>query len=294
MAYRKILVPLDGSEIAERALSYVQAIARTKSTKVILLTVLAAHEGRSDHPMKAYLDSQAKELESKGIKVSTAIAYGHAAEQIIEFAENNKINLIVISSHGHSGIKLRLLGSIAQKVLHGTCVPTLLVKPGAIEVSQVELKKVLLPLDGSSFSEASIPYVNQLLKGPGAEIVLLHVSEPPVVPPDWSRDTKSHMKEYRERLTSELQQQALEYLEKIKAALGRKGLRVRAKAVVGMAVESIIEAAKKENVDLIAMTTHGRTGVSRWMYGGVVNRIVEECQKPILLIRPCRPEGPRP
>jgi len=294
MAFRKILVPLDGSEVAEGAIPYAEAAGRSKDSRLVLLSVIGASEERYDHPMEVYLSEKAEALEAKGATVSTAIARGEAADQIIEFADENAMDLIVISSHGYSGIKRRILGSVAQQVLHGTCVPALLVKPGSGVPSEVEFKKVIVSLDGSPFAETSILYAEQLIRGAGAEIILLRVSDPPVVPPTWSRDADSHRKEYQQRLTAELQQQAMEYLEKAKGAFTRKRIKVRPQAVVGMAAEAIMELAHRENVDVVALTTHGRSGVSRWVHGSVASEIAQECRRPVLLVRPCPPEKPRP
>jgi nucleotide-binding universal stress UspA family protein len=179
MAYRRVLVPLDGSELAERAIPYAKTIARTKGSEIILFTVSIASVEQLDRPIKAYLELNAKELQSQGIKASTAIAYGNVADEIISFADKNNIDLIIISTHGYSGIKRWVLGSIARKVLYGTCVQVLLTKSKSPKVSKVELKKLLLPLDGSTFAEASIPFIEELAKGTKTEIVLTTVSEPP-------------------------------------------------------------------------------------------------------------------
>ena len=293
MAFRKILVPLDGSEIAEKAIPYARAASRKRESTITLLTVIAASEER-DHPMEAYLAEKAEALESEGVRVSTAVARGEPAKEIVEFADENEMDLIVISSHGYSGIKRRIIGSVAQEVLHGTCVPVLLVKPGDAKPGEVEFRKVIVALDGSPFSETSILYAEQLMKGTGAEVVLLRVSDPPIVPPTWSRDAESHRREYQQRMTAELQQQAVEYLEKAKGAFARKRISIRPHAVVGTAAETIMELAQKEKADVVALTTHGRSGVSRWVHGSVASKIAQECRRPVLLVRPCPPEKPRP
>jgi len=293
MAFRKILVPLDGSEIAEKAIPYARAASRKRESTVTLLTVIGASEER-DQPMEAYLAEKAEALESEGVRVSTAVARGEPAREIVEFADENAMDLIVISSHGYSGIKRRIIGSVAQEVLHGTCVPVLLVKPGDAKPGEVEFRKVIVALDGSPFSETSILYAEQLIKGAGAEVILLRVSDPPMVPPTWSRDAESHRREYQQRMTAELQQQAVEYLEKAKGGFGRKRIKVRPHAVVGTAAETIMELAQKEKADVVALTTHGRSGVSRWVHGSVASKIAQECRRPVLLVRPCPPERPRP
>lgn len=290
MTYRRVLVPLDGSELAERAIPYAKNLAKTRGSEVILFTVSIASVEQLGKPIKAYLELNSNELQSQGIKASTAIAYGNVADEIIKFADKNKIDLIILSTHGHSGIKRWALGSVALKVLHGTCIPVLLIKSRTHKTAKVEFKKILLPLDGSSFSEASIPYVKELAKGTGGEIVILRVSEPPVLPADRSPAIKPSWEEYRDMLMAEIQRQAEKYLEGIRANLGKNGIKARSQATVGKAAESILQVAQKEDINLITMTTHGRTGVSRWVYGSVASRITEESLQPVLLIRPSVPK----
>jgi nucleotide-binding universal stress UspA family protein len=290
MAYRRVLVPLDGSRLAERALPYAKAIALNTGSELTLFTVMPTSSEKLDRPMKAYMDINAKALKSQRVKANAAIAYGSAADEIIKFADKSKVDLIIISTHGRSGIRRWMLGSIALKLLYGTCVPVLLVKSRAHKISKVEFKKILVPLDGSSFSEASIPHVEQLTKGISGEVILLRVSEPPVLPADRSPAIKPSWEEYRDILMVEIQREALEYLQKVKTELEKSGAKVTAQAIMGKATESISQVAQKENVDLIAMTTHGRTGISRWVYGSVATRIVEESLQPILLIRPAMPK----
>ncbi len=290
MAYRRVLVPLDGSYLAEKAIPYAKAIALNTGSELILFTVIPTSSEKRDRPMKAYMDINAKALKSQKVKVTTAIAYGNAADEIIKFADKSKVDLIITSTHGRSGIKRWMLGGVALKLLYGTCVPVLLVKSRASKISKVAFKKILVPLDGSPFSEASIPYVKELAKGTGGETILLRVSEPPILPADRSPAIKPSWGEYRDILMAEIQRQALEYLQKVKTELEKSGAKVSAQAILGKTTEIILQVAQKDNVNLVAMTTHGRTGISRWVYGSVATRIVEESLQPILLIRPTMPK----
>ena len=296
MAYQKILVPLDGSELAEKALPYTKTIALLKNSEVVLFAVSITPAGyRRDRLLKSYLDANAKQLEASGIKVSTTIAYGDVAEEIIGYADKNKVDLLIISTHGYSGIKQWMLGSVTQKVLYGTCVLVLLIKSKSPEIAKLELKRAMIPLDGSSFSEITFHYFEELAKGTGAELLLLEVIESPVVPSYGSRPINPTWEKYRDNLWTELEQQASEYLDKIKADLKKRGLKVNAqvkRGEIGDVAQSIMQVAQNENADLIVMATHGRTGVSRWVYGSVTNRIVEESTQPLLLIRPATPRSP--
>ncbi len=284
MACQKILVPLDGSGLAERALPYARTIAQAKKSEVILFSVGTGSHDLTEPPLKAYLGTKAKELDAQGVKVRTEIAYGKAAEEIIDFAEKDKVDLVIISTHGYSGIKRWILGSVAHKVLSSAVVPVLLINSKSPVIVQVEIKKVLVPLDGSTLSEASIPYVEDLVAGIGAEVILLRVVEPLLPATIEFAAAVDSSQAYR--LMAEEQQLAEKYLGGLKDSLAKKGMNVRAQIVVGKAADSIVEVADKENADLIAMTTRGRSGISRWVYGSVTSKVHGAARQPVLLINP--------
>ena len=287
MVSKKILVPLDGSKVAEVALPYARLIAKMYGSELILITICAPKcDDRSKHLCRAYLDLQAIELEPQGIKTSSTVIQGSIAENITDFSINNKIDLIVVASRGYSGFKRFTMGSVTQKVIFNTFIPVIIVKPSATEVSEVGLTKILLPLDGSMFSEASIPYVEDLARVGGAEIIMLTISEPPEIPSDRSPAIKPTWEEYRDALLQEVEQQGTAYLERVNAIFKEKGIKVKTRFVMGKVAESIIRVSEEEEVDLIAMTTHGHTGVSRWIYGNVTRRIVDESPRPVLIIHP--------
>lgn len=293
--YRKLLVSLDTSSLAERALPYASTIARRKGSEVILFSV-ATSEMQAGQRLTSYLEDKAKELQAEGISASTAIAYKDAAQRITEFAENNQVDLIVMSSHGHTGVKRWILGSVAQKVVQSTCIPVLLVKSKSSEVTRIELKKILLSLDGSAFSEISIPYAEELAQGSDTEIILLQVVEPPPpvadAPPGWANGAPLNWADYSDKLIKQMRAQSTQYLEKVKADLQAKGIKIRTNIAVGKAADKVMDVARLEGVDLIIMGTHGRSGISRWVYGSVANRIMSESVQPVLLVRPCPPASP--
>jgi nucleotide-binding universal stress UspA family protein len=293
MPYKRLLVPLDGSELAERALPYAQTIAKTMGSEITLFTVSIALVEQLDRPMKAYLELKAKELQAQGIKASSAVAYGTVPDEIVGFADKNNIDLIIISTHGYSGIKRWVLGSVARKVLYGTSVQVLLIKSKAPKVSKVELKKLMLPLDGSLFSESPIPFIRQLTKDSHAEIFLTLVCEPPLVPSYGDHPINPTWEKHRDKVWLEAKKQAAEYLKKMEAVLKKQGMIVRSEVIpgeLGRVAETLLQAAEKDKIDLITMATHGRSSVSRWVYGGTANRIVEQSIQPVLLIRPSKPK----
>lgn len=289
MPYKKILIPLDGSELAEKALPYAKSIAKLKNSNVILFAVsLTIFVDRRDRLFTSYLEVTAKELNEVGIKATTATSYGDVAEEIVKYANNKKMDLIIMATHGYSGTKQWMFGSITQKVLYGTEIPVLLIKSKSPEVS-VEFNRILLPVDGSSFSESTFPYVEELTKKTNKEILLLHICEPPIVPSYGSRPINPTWKKYRDDMWAEMEQQSTSYLKKTTTALKKKGIKVKSrvvKAQTNEVAQTIMQISKEENIDLIVIATQGRAGVNRWVHGSVANRIVEDFPQPILLIRP--------
>jgi nucleotide-binding universal stress UspA family protein len=295
--YENILVPLDGSELSEKALPYAKSIAKTRKSNVILFAVsLKIFVERRDHLFASYLEVYAKELNAEGIKATTATSYGNVPAEIVKYANNNNIDLIVIATHGYSGAKQWMFGSITQKVLYGTTIPVLLVKSKSAEVS-VGLNRILVAIDGSSLSESTFPYVEELAKNTNKEILLLHICEPPIVPSYGSRPINKNWKKYRDNMWAETENQATNYLKKTTTAMMKKGLKVKSRVVKAQTekvVQSIMQISKEESVDLIIITTHGRTGANSWAYGSIASRIVKDFSQPILLIRPATIRPPSP
>ena len=289
MAYQKILVPLDGSELAERALPYIKSIARLKKSNVILFAVsLKLFVDRRDRLFTSYLEVKAKELNEEGIKATTATSYGEVAEEIVKYADNNKIDLIAMATHGYSKAKKWMFGSTAQKVLYSTKIPVLLIKYKTAEVSG-EFNRILVPLDGSPFSESTFPHVVELAKNTNREVLLLHICEPPIVPSYGSRPINPTWMKYRDDMWEEMERLSTSYLKKTAATLKKRGVKVKSrviKAQSGEVAKTIMQISKEEDIDMLIIATRGRSGVSSWVYGRIANRIVEEFSQPILLIRP--------
>jgi len=297
MTYKRILVPLDGSEIAEKALPFVKSVAQLKNSNVILFAVsLTVFADRRDRLFTSHLEVTAKELNEEGIKATTASSYGDVAREIVKYANDNKIDLIVMATHGYSRAKQWMFGSITQKVLYGTSIPVLLIKSKSADAS-VEFNRILLPLDGSPFSESALPYAVELAKNTKKEVLLLHICEPPIVPSYGSRPISPTWKKYRDDMWSETEGLSTNYLKNTMALLKKKKVKVKSRVIKAQTSEvtkTIMQVAREENIDLIIMAARGRSGVSSWVYGSTANKIVDEFSKPILLIRPATSIPPAP
>ena len=288
--YERILVPLDGSELAEGALPYAEGVAIGLHREVILFTACAVGDCL-ERPLRAYLEKRAKELQSLGVKASTLIVQGNVADEILDFAEKNDISLIIISTHGRTGISRWPLGSISNKVMQKSDIPVLLIRSRDLEtvVLEKKLRKLLVLLDGSQFAESVIPYAVSLVEGIESEVILLRVSEP-VQLPAVTLYARGFDKEKKEKeLTARVEKEARRYLSEKESALRDKGVKVSSTTLLGKPSETILRYAEDNSVSLIALATHGFSGMTKWAYGSVAYKIIEGSSKPVLLIRPLLP-----
>ena len=285
--YKKILVPLDGSELAEQVLPYVEELAGKLNSEVILITICLPG-APLERALTEYIERRAERIQSLGITTRSVCIEGEPAASIIDFAGKNDVSLIVISSHGRTGIGHWPLGSIANKVVQKSHIPVFLIRSVhlATAAADKKLQKILVTLDGSRFAEAIIPYVESLAKMMDSEVVLARVIEPVRLP---------HVAAYRERekyeqeYIAKLEREAGRYLNKRKSTLRAKGVRVISALRQGRPDETIIQYAEDKSVNLIALTTHGFSGITKWAYGSVASRIIEGSSKPVLLVRPPLP-----
>ncbi len=292
--YKKILVPLDGSQLSEGILPYARLFAGKLKIPVELWHVIdpetlmpkTVERDRYDEMLAAerqknndYLKKIAASFSDVSL-VDCAIEVGNPAEVIVDRAAANKETLIAIATHGRSGVGRWLLGSVADKVLHAASNHLLLVRPNGVKSTEpVSLKSILVPLDGSALAETVLPHVVQLSKKMALEVLLLRVCNLPATyaPNGYSIDGK---------ILELIEDEAQNYLdEKVKQLKGEGLSEVRSSSVIGFPAEEIIERARKTPQTLVSMCTHGRTGVGRWVLGSVTERVVRHSGDPVLVIR---------
>jgi len=285
--YEKILVPLDGSELAEQAIPYVEQLAQRLKSEVILITVCLPGDPL-ERALAEYAERRAEKIQSLGVNTRSLCIEGDPADSIINFTGKNNVGLIVISTHGKTGVGHWPLGSIASKVVQRSNIPVFLVRssqPGKAPADN-ELGKILVTLDGSPFSEAIIPYAEKLAKNMNSEVTLLRVIEPAKLPQLAAyRDREKYEKDFM----AKMEREAERYLDKKKTALENKGVNVNSAFLIGKPVETILQYTEDKSVNLIALTTHGFSGITKWTYGSVASKIIEGSPKPILLVRPPLP-----
>ena len=297
--YEAILVPLDGSKTAEKVLPYARYLAGKFKVPVELLAVvdvveIASHmTSEKVHFLDTIIEDAVQHSTTylrgiattiAGTNVRCSVEKGRAEDTIIEKAATDKTMLITMATHGRSGLNRFLLGSIAEKVLRGTVNPLLLIRAGD-EKSQGEamLKSIIVPLDGSELAEAVLPIVADMAKKLDLEIELFRTYHVPYNV--YSGDEGLYAVNYEELLAG-LRDEAAEYLEKKAADLKRLGVaKVQCVTKEGLAADEIISLGRKTPDNLIAMSSHGRSGVRRWVLGSVTELVVRHSGDPVLVIR---------
>jgi nucleotide-binding universal stress UspA family protein len=314
--YRTILVPVDGSALAERAVPYAEALARAAGARIIALQVPvtnaavrageATMEVRSAGPEAEYLQDLQRRLVGRGLEVETAIVAGTPAQVIVQEARAREVDLLVLATHGRSGLGRWRYGSVAEDVLRQADVPLLLVpstsrytwplpvcapaggqarhdghdgQEGHGATEHARPFRVLVPLDGSSFAREALASVSAFARTCDAELILLRVVEPPGTPYGEVADVATY--DPAPDLVD-----ARRYLEEIAQTLRRRGHPVGIRAEVGFAAATIAETAGEMQVELIAMATHGRSGLSRLIMGSVATGVLHRVPQPLLLVRP--------
>lgn len=302
--FQKILVPLDGSPLAQAILPYVMVVAKGFHSRVILFHVAETaldHEAPeqktyADETMERirpmaenYLAGVADELREEGIDVETEVVGGRAAAQIVEHADKEDVDLIALSTHGRSGLARWVMGSGVDKILRACEQPVLLVRPrdeSAGGEAAGRLSKIIVPLDGSDAAEAALPFAEELAKTLGLEIILIQVIGiettvhfGPAAPDSWPVPTD---------ILQRLDVVASGYLKGLAKQFKDKGLTVQWEVLRGAAGPRIVEFAKETADSLVAMTSHGRSGFRRWVMGSVADEVVRHAGEPVLVMRPHR------
>ena len=270
--YTTVLVALDGSENAEKVLPCVEPLLKTSKGKALLLQVLPAGKEGPEAAAQAYLREIAARLGKKKIRAVGKIARGDPAVAIVRGAEELEADLVAFTSHGQGGLAQWVFGSVAQKILRGCSRPLLVVR--ALEASPARVKRIVVPLDGSIGSEATLPHAIHLARAHGASIELLHVSGESGVE---AGDSKLRNWLLREKRRLETRFAEIEQEEP-----GLKFVRVIEE---GDPAARILERVEKEPASIIVMGSHGRTGFSRWMFGSVSEKVLQAAKCPVLIAR---------
>lgn len=288
-----ILVPLDGSELSEGALPYAVAVARALGERIVLLTTWEGTEsefGSAFPSLAVEVEQKAREhfgaylqgVQSRldGVQSEAVVRSGEASAEILRAAADTGARLIVVSTHGRSGIGRWLYGSVAGHILRHADVPVLAVGPHVLEKKRAaaEFKHLMVPLDGSALSESAIAPAQLLASKLSARMSLVRV-----VP--WAVQAYPYTlpDAYVPQVDQELEAGAKAYLREKEKAV--QGVQVAAFVVRGPIADGLLDFIDKESVDLAVITTHARGGLARMALGSVADRMLQG-NAPVLMIRP--------
>lgn len=305
--YEQLLVPLDGSELAEKTLPYVEVLAPKLRAEVVLLRavnieLLARYLPEGPLPPDVYqrvidaeteaaadyLNGVAERLRSLGIATRVEVPLAPPASAILDAVAHARSTLITMATHGRTGLARFALGSVAELVVRGAEAPVLLVR--ALTEQPHALDPILVPLDGSPLAEVALPHAEALAVALAARVVLVRALDPAEAP-----EVRTALKEAGSALEplpdwvlthTHPAVDAAGYLKQIDERLRTVGIRdVRYEVVLGPAAEAILAAVARHGAGLIVMATHGRTGLQRWVMGSVADRVLHTVTVPLLLVR---------
>ena len=292
--YRRVLVPLDGSRLAEAVLSFIEKVAGPLDMEIVLIQVvsltpeevigLAPNSARREPEARQYLEPLASELRHRGLRARVEVASGVPATEIAAAAVRADADLIAMTTHGRSGFGRLLVGSIAEAVLRVAPVPVFLLKLTEAALSgparvPVEVDRILFATDFSEAALAAWPTARSVAAALEAELIVQHVIAPLRVQGDFPPDIYSR---YHEEARVEAERELAGLLAEA------AGVKVRTRLDGGRAAEEILRAAVEERADLIVLGTAGRTGVSRLLVGSVAAEVVRRAPCPVVTVGPAR------
>ncbi len=285
--FTKLLVPLDGTPQAAAALPLARAYAEATKADIVLLRAVPGRPGPAPdtdvQQARQYLAGVAHELAGAGPRVETVVATREPARAILEETRGRDVDLIVMTTHGRTGLGRAVLGSVAERVLERSPVPVSLLRPGGHRVTHIQT--LLVPVDGTPGGAIALGAAVGLARASGAKIVLYEVVVPVpayvynslpgvtlggFIDPQWDEEARESAQSYVDGL--------VERLRKV-------GLQAEGYARIGTVAETIVAAAEERNADAIVMSTHALTGPARTVLGSVADEVVRQARRPVLLIR---------
>jgi len=295
--FRHLLVPLDGSPMAESVLSATADLVRRLSAHVTLLHIIERGAPKTVHgerhltqPAEAesYLRGVAEWFVSEGVRADFLVHRDGAdvAKSIADGAAEIGADLVVLCTHGWSGLRGFLFGRVAQQVLRWGTIPVLLIQPSAEgRKAPFSCRRLVVQLDGSGMAETALPAASAVAHAFEAEVLLMWVV-PTVATVSGERGAAMKlMPSAAAALLDAEAAQAATYLERVGARLREEGVKILMEVGRGEPIRVLLDTVAKQEIDLIVIATHGRSGISAVWAGSVTSRILRYSTRPILLIR---------
>ena len=301
--FEHILLPLDGSSLAERVLPHAVSLTGAFNSKLTLLRVInkgsEKGEGNIINPMawqmrkseaEAYLKSVKEHLGEVGIESEIKIIEGNPPQQICDFAHNEQVDLIILSSHGSSGVSAWNINSTVQKVLLRAYMPVMIIrayKEDYGSLTGLQYDRLFLPLDGSKRAECILPLAKSICKEQDSKVFMTHIIEEPSLPKQTpvSEEISSLIEQLREINFEE----AKNYLDQVKEQFKPENVEtiIQCSKKPSIAMHNIIDS---EQIDLVILSAHGHSGESRWPYGKIALSFIVYGTTPLIILQDLAPE----
>ena len=282
--FEQVLVPLDGSELAEGILPYVSQLAHRIDAKVLLLSVVDPLKSSetAGFTLRRELEEVERRLIEEGIEAASIVSYGDPADQIMRVADVEGCDLIAMATHGRGALGRVFHGSVTDRVVRHSRLPTLAIFPNETQglCEGWDLPRVIIPLDGSSLAETALPYAEELAGKLGLELVVVRVIDTGGPTFGWLDDAR-----YVD-VDPEIEAKAVEYLAGVTGRLQAKGLKVQSRLLKGAPGQELLGLAHETQDNIIVTTTHGRKGLDRWVEGSVADTLIRYSSSPVLVISP--------
>ena len=311
--YRTIVVPLDGSEAAESVLELAKNLAVRSGSTLTLLHVWGRTQDDHERLHRSYIERAAEMVErdiaqicettacyfaNRSATVVPVLLRGEPAEEIVKYAETNKASVILMTTHGRSGLTNPVMSDVTNRVVRNSLLPVWMIRtlgPGEIVCAEWPPKRILVPLDGSERAEKVLPYAIEYSQLFDAEMVLLRVCDEPLITADFPEAAmQTSWEDHVKGMRSHFQGQCSIYLDTVKDRLEKNGIRVTIESMLGNAAEEIVKYTSENRCDLVVVTTHGRsaiarlvsdTPVGRWVFSSVTEQILAATTRGILVVR---------
>jgi nucleotide-binding universal stress UspA family protein len=301
--FDSILVPLDGSQLAECVLPHAVAFARSFDAEITLLRILEKNQTGVSAQLfdllnwqiqktKAtlYLEEIKGRFRESNIRVQAVILEGLVAEGITDYAQNQGMKLIILSSHGRHGMTQWGISSITQKIILSAPTSVLIVRAHQQDILTSELsaiplyQRILVPLDGSQRAEYVLPIITQLAQVYKPNIHLVHV----VHPPEMARQMPLEREDIdlSNRVVERNREEAGHYLEQVKSRLYVQGIAVQTHLITSdHTAVALYQVVEQENIDMVTLSAHGYSGKHQWPYGSLVNNFILYGKVSLLIVQ---------
>lgn len=305
-----ILVPLDGSQLAECVLPHVETIARSLDADITLLRMLEKKQVGTSAQLfdllnwqinktraMLYLEKTKAHFQELGLRAQTIVLEGLEAEGITEFAQNQGMKLIILSSHGRNGLTQWGISNITQKIILSAPTSLLIVRahqpgssPGNLANPSL-YQRILVPLDGSQRAENVLPIITQLAHFHQSQIHLVQI----IQTPEMARQMPPAREDIdlSNQLVARNREEAGRYLEQMKSRSSLDGISVQTHLITSdNAAVALHQLAEQEQINLVALSAHGYSGMHQWPYGSMVNNFIMYGKISLLIVQdlPARQE----